>query len=137
MAGGRPSKYSEHYCDLIIEHMSEGASITSFAAEIGVARSTIDEWANNYPEFSGAVKIGKAKCAAWWEKLGRNNAITGDGNATLVIFGLKNMAPEDFRDKQEIHQTGTLQHKVSIGEMTDEELASIASAGSARTTKQT
>lgn len=135
MAGGRPTKYKEHYCDLIIEHMSEGASITSFAAEIGVARSTIDEWASNYPEFSGAVKIGKAKCASWWEKLGRNNAITGDGNATLVIFGLKNMAPEDFRDKQEVHQTGTMEHKHSIGEMTDEQLANIASAGSTRATK--
>jgi len=122
MAGGRPTKYKPEYCDLIIEHMSEGASITSFAAEIGVARSTIDEWANNYPEFSGAVKIGKAKCAAWWEKLGRNNAITGEGNATLVIFGLKNMAPEDFRDKQEVHQTGTMEHKHSVKEMTNEEL---------------
>lgn len=135
MAGGRPSKYKPEYCDLIIEHMSEGASITSFAAEIGVARSTIDEWANNYTEFSGAVKIGKAKCAAWWEKLGRNNAITGEGNATLVIFGLKNMAPEDFRDKQEVHQTGTMEHKHSIGEMTDEQLANIASAGSTRASK--
>ena len=133
---GRPTKYKETYCDLIIEHMSEGASITSFAAEIGVARSTIDEWANNYPEFSGAVKIGKAKCAAWWEKLGRSNAITGEGNATLVIFGLKNMAPDDFRDKQEIHQTGSVEYKVSLGDMTDEELANIAAAGSAGTTKQ-
>lgn len=122
---GRPSKYKETYCDLIIEHMSEGASITSFAAEIGVARSTIDEWAINYPEFSGAVKIGKAKCAAWWEKLGRSNAITGDGNATLVIFGLKNMAPDDFRDKQEIHQTGSMEHKHSVKEMTNEELEEI------------
>ena len=135
MAGGRPSKYKPTYCDLVIEHMSEGASLTSFAAEIGVARSSINEWMENHAEFSEAVKIGKAKCAAWWEKLGRNNAITGEGNATLVIFGLKNMAPEDFRDKQEVHQTGTMEHKHSIGEMTDDELANIARAGSTRATK--
>ena len=103
---GRPSKYKPAYCDLLIEHMSEGASMTSFAAEIGVARDTISEWANVHPEFSAAVKIGKAKCAAWWEKLGRSNAISGDGNATLVIFGLKNMAADDWREKQQVEHDG-------------------------------
>lgn len=105
---GRPSKYQPSYCDLVIEHMSEGASLTSFAAEIGVARDTISEWMKEHPEFSVSVKIAKAKCAAWWEKLGRNNARDGGGNATLVIFGLKNMAPDEWREKQEIHQSGEL-----------------------------
>lgn len=90
---------------MIIDHMAEGASMTSFAAEIDVARSTLNEWADEYPDFSEAVKKGKAKCAAWWERVGRKNAITGDGNATLVIFGLKNMGAEDWRDKQEIDHT--------------------------------
>ena len=106
MPAGRPSKYSPAYCDLVIEHMSDGASLTSFAAEIGVARSSINEWMENHPEFSEAVKIGKAKCAAWWEKLGRSNAVSGDGNATLVIFGLKNMGAEDWREKQEVEHSG-------------------------------
>lgn len=109
---GRPTKYDPKYCDMIVEHMSEGASATSFAAEIDVSRSTITEWADTYPEFSAAVTRAKAKCAAWWERVGRTNAVTGNGNATLVIFGLKNMGAEDWRDKQEIemnanvHNTG-------------------------------
>src|SRR5690554_5877361 len=102
---GRPSKYKPEYCQMLIDHMAEGASMTSFAAEIDVARSTLNEWADEYPDFSEAVKKGKAKCAAWWERVGRKNAITGDGNATLVIFGLKNMGAEDWRDKQEIDHT--------------------------------
>lgn len=108
MTAGRPSKYQEAYCDLVIEHMTEGASLTSFAAEIGVARDTVSEWCAQHEEFSVAVKIGKAKCAAWWEKTGRTNAKDGGGNATLVIFGLKNMGAEDWRDKQEIDQKTTL-----------------------------
>jgi len=90
--------------------MAEGASIASFAAEIGVARSSITEWADKHEEFSVAVKIGKAKCAAWWERVGRKNAVEGGGNATLVIFGLKNMAGEEWREKQEIdvNHTGSL-----------------------------
>ena len=102
---GRPSKYKEAYCDLVIEHMAGGASLTSFAAEIGVCRDTLTEWCVQHEDFSLAVKKGKAKCAAWWEKVGRSNAMSGNGNATLVIFGLKNMAPDDWREKTEQHIT--------------------------------
>lgn len=102
---GRPTKYLPEYCDMVIEHMSGGASLTSFAAEIDVARSTITEWTSQHPEFSAAIKRGKAKCAAWWESLGRSGAMGGEVNPTLVIFGLKNMAPDDWRDKQEIDHT--------------------------------
>lgn len=112
MPAGRPTKYKPEYCDAVIQHMENGASLTSFAASIDVARSSINEWISKHPEFSDAVKIAKAKCAAWWESLGRNNAISGDGNATLVIFGLKNMAAEDWREKH------NLDHTSSDGSMT-------------------
>lgn len=109
---GRPSEYKPEYCQAIIDHMEEGASITSFAASISVARSSINEWMDRYPEFSEAVKIGKAKCAAWWEKAGRKSATEGGGSATLVIFGLTNMGADDWKQKQE------LDHKSSDGSMT-------------------
>lgn len=107
MTAGRPTKYRPEYCEQIIEHMAEGASITSFAAQIRVSRSTITEWVDTYPEFSASVKIAKAQAAAWWESLARNNAITGQGNATLVIFGLKNMAADDWCDRREIDHSST------------------------------
>lgn len=109
MTAGRPSKYDPDYCDQIMEHMQEGASIASFAAEIGVARSTINQWAEDYLEFSEALKIGKAKCAAWWERQLRGIAVAGGGPgaATAVIFGLKNMAADDWRDKQEVDHTNS------------------------------
>ena len=103
---GRPSKYKPEYCEAIVAHMAEGASATSFAASIGVARATITEWANEHPEFSVAVMRGKTVCAAWWEKIARINAATGSGNATLTVFGLKNMAPDDWHDKQEVEHSG-------------------------------
>ena len=104
---GRPSKFKQTYCDMLIEHLAEGASISSFAAEIGVARSTINQWAEDHPEFSEALKVGKAKCAAWWETQLRKIAVAGGGpgSATAVIFGLKNMAADDWRDKQEHEHT--------------------------------
>lgn len=96
---GRPSKYSPEYCDQVIEHLAEGASLTSFAAEIGVARSTINEWMGDHPEFSEACARAKAKCAAWWEKANRKLATTGEGCQGAVALGLKNMASDDWKEK--------------------------------------
>lgn len=114
---GRPSLYRPEYCDAVVAHMAEGASLTSFAAEIDVARDTLTEWATVHPEFSAAVKRAKAKCAAWWEKRGRDGAEKGalPGANTLIIFGLKNMAPDEWSDKQEID------HRSSDGSMTPKE----------------
>lgn len=115
----RPTDYKPEYCEAVIAHLSEGASLTSFAAEINCARSTINEWIGKHEEFSESVKIAKAKCAAWWEKKGRSGASgESDVNPTLVIFGLKNMAAEDWREKQEVQHSGS----IDINKMSDEEL---------------
>lgn len=118
MPAGRPTDYKPEYCQAVIDHMKEGASLTSFAASVGCARSSINVWMEQNPEFSEAVKVGKANCAAWWEKISRQNAIEGGGNATLCIFGLKNMAADDWREKQEIEHSGS----IDINKMSDDEL---------------
>lgn len=102
MPAGAPSKFKPAYCDEVINHCATGASLTSFAAEIGVARSTINQWMEDHAEFSEAVNIAKAKCAAWWERRGQAIAQEGGGPgaATLVMFGLKNMGKEDWSDRQ-------------------------------------
>lgn len=134
--GGRPSKYKPEYCDMIVEHMKDGASMVSFASEIGVARCTLDQWAKDHPEFSGAIKIGKSACAAWWEKAARANAKDGGGNAALCIFGLKNMAPDEWREKQEIAHTspdGSMSPKptIDVTKLTTEQLKAIKAATNA------
>ncbi len=101
-AGGRPSLYRPEYCEQIVAHMSDGSSATSFAASIGVCRETIAVWAAEHPEFFVSLKKGKAACASWWERVSRINASVGGGNAALCIFGLKNMAPEEWKDKIEV-----------------------------------
>lgn len=109
MSAGRPTKYDPAYCDQVVTHMAGGASLTSFAAEIDVARDTLTEWVSVHPEFSVAVKRGKAKCAAWWEKRGRSIAETGGGPGagTLVMFGLKNMGADDWSDSSKVDHTNS------------------------------
>ena len=101
---GRPSKYNPKYCARVVMEMANGKSLTAFAADIDVDRDTITEWCNVHPDFSLAVRKGKAKCAAWWEQRGRDIAEKGggSGSATLAIFGMKNMAADDWREKSEV-----------------------------------
>lgn len=107
MPAGRPSTYDPSYCQKVIDHMATGASVASFAAEIEVARSTINEWMDRHSQFSEAVSIAKAKCAAWWEAAGRKIVTDGGSapQATMITLGLKNMAAEDWREKTEVKQT--------------------------------
>ena len=52
--GGRPTAYKEEFCDLIIEVGKAGGSVVKMANAIGVAKSTVYEWADTYKEFSNA-----------------------------------------------------------------------------------
>jgi hypothetical protein len=100
---GRPSLYRPEYVEQVVEFCAQGFSLTGFAGEIGVSRDTISEWARAHPEFSVAVSRAKARRALWWEKQAINVALDGGSSsrATMVIFGLKNHAPDDYRDKTE------------------------------------
>ena len=68
---GRPTKYKEEYCDMLIEHMSEGYSFESFGGIIDVAEDTLYEWVKVYDKFSDSKKIGTQKSMIWWERIGR------------------------------------------------------------------
>lgn len=108
MPAGRPTKYKPEYCKAIVEHMREGASMASFAASIEVCRATLNVWANEHPEFLEAVKRGKAACASWWEERLRTIALAGGSSAqaTASIFGLKNMAADDWRERKHTEISG-------------------------------
>lgn len=108
---GRPSLFDPAYCDMVIEHMAKGHSLTSFAGQISVEPRTVERWAQvdgefSHPDFCRAVKVGRAKAAHWWELRAMEIAEGGDGNATIVIFGLKNRAKEDWADISRTEHSG-------------------------------
>jgi hypothetical protein len=108
MPAGRPSDYDPSYCERIVEHMADGASVASFAAEIDISRATINVWMEKHPEFKEAVMRAKAKAASWWEQRARTICAEGgtSAQATLAIFGMKNMGGDDWRDVKSTELTG-------------------------------
>ena len=66
---GRHTKYKKEYCELLIEHMSEGYSFTTFAAVIGVNPDTLQEW-KKHKEWAEACEMAKNAGLMTWENIG-------------------------------------------------------------------
>lgn len=106
MPVGRPTGYDPDYCEQAREFIAQGFSLTAFAGHLGVSRQTVYNWADQYPEFLDAVKTGQAGGVLWWERRNKEFAATGEGNATAIIFGLKNRAADEWRDVSRTEHTG-------------------------------
>lgn len=87
--------------------MGEGLSLTAFAGVIGVARSTINVWMAEYPQFSEAVKIGTAKRVHYLERRLLDGEI--GPRVTSHIFALKNADPDEWKDKREVAHSGSVE----------------------------
>ena len=123
MTAGRPSKYSEAYCNEVVEAGAQGLSLTAFAGVIGVDRSTIDYWRESFPEFSLACKKAQAKRTYFLESGMLKDDATGP-MVTARRFALANAAPEEWREKQEFAHSGKIE--ISSKEQRDAAVAAFA-----------
>ncbi|MCP4393427.1 MAG: helix-turn-helix domain-containing protein [Alphaproteobacteria bacterium] len=111
---GRPTKYKEEFCDIVINLMAEGGSLAECCAEIGIVNDTWYHWINKHTTFSGAVKMGTELSKAWWEKHGRTNLKDRDFNHVLWMMNMKNRFHKNdsegngsWAEKQQIDHTSS------------------------------
>ena len=97
---GRPPKYNQSFCKRIVDRMAKGFSLTAAAANCNIHRQTVYDWEAKHPEFSDAIKLGRAKRAAFLE-IGLIGAPDGP-TVTSRIFALKNASPQEWREKTEV-----------------------------------
>jgi hypothetical protein len=98
--GGRPTDYTQERCEEVKAFMAEGASITEYAAHIGVSRRTVYQWAEDHDEFSHALTRARELSQAHWERELRENLIYNkECNAPLVKLYFANRF--DWHDKME------------------------------------
>lgn len=124
---GRPTSYRPEYCEKVIELGKLGKSLAQFASNFNVSRQTIDNWAEDYPEFLEALNKAKAHAQDWWENAGQEGMFLGGSGFNAAVWKATVQARfrEDYTERQEIHQTGSMEHKHSVKEMTNEELEEI------------
>ena len=127
MAGGRPTSYRQEYARQAQELCFIGYTDEQLAKFFGVAKSTINKWKHDFPEFSDSLKEGKAVAdgrvarslferACGYshpeDKIFNNNGEEMivrtmkhyPPDSTSMIFWLKNRQREHWRDKPEDNQ---------------------------------
>jgi hypothetical protein len=115
---GRPTKYKEEYCEMLVKHMAEGFSFMSFAAVIDVNSDTLYEWAKPevQPNFSDAKIIAFSKNRLFWERVGIDGALgrIQNFNATAYVWNTKNRFPKEWNDRREKSDDTNRIHTVKI-----------------------
>lgn len=121
MSRGQPTKYRAEYCQMLIDHMSDGHSYESFAAIPRVHLDTLYQWEKDNPEFSEAKKTARVMQLLANEKMMRDIAKgkIRNANATAAIFIMKNC--HKWKDRHEVEFT-------TPDKMTVEELKAEAEA---------
>ena len=105
MPAGRPTKYTKSMIAEAIEFIGAGKSITQFARHVGVARSSIYEWASEHPEFSDALSMAQDHSQAVWEDKLEDMMYSKEVNAPLVKLYFANRFK--WHDKPEEQKTET------------------------------
>lgn len=132
---GRPSKYKDEYCQLLLDYFSEEPyrevirkvhtkqgdvieipedvandfpTLAGFAIKIGVHRDTLLEWSKQFPEFSGAYK----RASDFQEHFIVTNGMKSLVNPAFAIFTAKNVLK--WRDKQPGEEDKTVTHAGEI-----------------------
>jgi len=96
----RPTKYDDQRAGRLYEALAEGKSVTQFATQEGVARSTVYKWADEHSEFSDALARGQEASQAYWEGELQSMMYSKEVNAPLVKLYFANRF--GWHDKSEV-----------------------------------
>jgi hypothetical protein len=136
---GRETLYNPKIHPLFIKTLAyQGLIESEMAEQMGIALKTLTNWKNKYPEFLRAIKEGKDNPdqkvvhALYENALGgeyttKKPIVVSDGsqigshiemvevtervpaNVTAQIYWTKNRLPKEWKDKQDIEHSGTIE----------------------------
>lgn len=124
---GRPTKYKQEYCQMLIDHMEQGKSLESFVAvlyrhtsgAVRVCRKTLYNWMRDYPEFQEARDFGNDLSLDFWEEMGIENIHNPPNqfNTALYCFNMKNR--HGWTDRVEQTHVGDADKPVHVNAQVD------------------
>ncbi|EMM2839018.1 helix-turn-helix domain-containing protein [Enterococcus faecalis] len=128
----------------------DGLTDEQIAQNIGISRSTLNEWKKRFPDIKDTIKRGKEvvdrqvenalfKSAVGYEYTEITKELTDSGmkvtkrvtkqvapNPTSAIFWLKNRKPDEWRDKKETQISGEMSVSNPFTNLSEEELRRLA-----------
>jgi DNA-binding XRE family transcriptional regulator len=145
MAKGKYEKWITEEGLVLLEGWArDGLTDEQIAHNVGVSRSTLNDWKKKYPDISDALKKGKevvdlqvenallkralgyeyeqpTEENQWNEKAKRYELVVTKRvkkrqapDTTAQIFWLKNRRPDKWRDKQDVEHTGDMDLNIVI-----------------------
>jgi len=125
----RPTKYADSMASDLYDAMASGQSVTQFAAQKNVSRSTVYKWADEHPEFSDALSRGQEAGQAYWETELQSMMYSKEVNAPLVKLYFANRF--GWHDKAEIDaksSDGSMTPTVDASKLSDAALQELMGA---------
>ena len=119
---GRPTKYDRSYPEKVFNACKKGDCLTiaSICVLLDIDRDTYLEWLIKFPDFTNAIKKGIEHRKNHMEKKGLLGISAGKSfNALPWFFLMKNMFPDEYKDKREVEvedkdKEKTVNHKFSF-----------------------
>jgi len=102
----RPTDYDHSYCDQVVEWGGQGKSATWMAAQIGVHRDTLYEWAKVHEEFSDAFMRARHLAQAWWEDQGQSALYAPGFNSSVWAKNMGARFRDEWGDSSKVELTG-------------------------------
>jgi predicted DNA-binding protein YlxM (UPF0122 family) len=125
-------QYKKEYCDMLVKHMSQGYSFSTFSAVINVSRTALYDWVEKYPEFKDAKIRAEDKAKSFLETrlmakiagqdLSKKGIDTKKIDTACLIFALKTRFYKEYGDRSKIEQTTDATINVVSLDKDDQEL---------------
>ena len=96
---GRPSKYKPEYCQTVLAVGEDGGWLSEMAEACDVCRATMDNWAEDHPEFLEALTRAKQKAQVWFERKGREGLTADKFNSALWAKQMAARHPNEYSEK--------------------------------------
>ena len=115
--GGRPDEYHPVMTQLLldlIDKIPKDAPIeetvwtkAKLADVLGRSRRTLDAWCEKHPEFLRAVEKHRNRLLIYYQDRMLKSALDGTGNSRSIAFALKNLDPENYKDRHDVETRAT------------------------------
>jgi hypothetical protein len=137
--GGQPTKYKARFAGQAKALCRLGATDLQLADCFGVTEQTVNNWKIAHPKFFESIKLGKAAIDSQVERslyrkatgftFESEKVFCSEGQVirapirefvppsdTAMIFWLKNRKPEQWRDRADLHITGSVDFSAKLAE---------------------
>lgn len=104
----RPTKYQVKFNDEVVGLGREGKSIAQMCSHFDISRQTIDNWADEHPEFLEALSRAKVHMQAKLEEMGFTGLVNRDFNAAVWKKTMEARFRDDYTERREQNNTGNV-----------------------------